>query len=136
MVSQVQGSFEVKDSQMKEYLQVVKQVIGNFCTTKVTQVARGQNRHTDSLATLASAMTKDVPWLIKVELITEPCISTATDVGVVEVGVTMISTTRPCWMDPIIDFLVEDQVPDEEKETNRVRKIASWYWFSTDRKLY
>ena len=38
---------------MKEYLQVVKQVMGKFCTTRVTQVARGQNRHADSLATLA-----------------------------------------------------------------------------------
>ena len=56
MVSQVQGSFKTRDSQMKEYLQVVKQVMGKFCMVKVTQVARGQNRHANSLATLASAM--------------------------------------------------------------------------------
>ena len=29
------------DSRMKEYIRVVKQVIGKFCTTKVVQVARG-----------------------------------------------------------------------------------------------
>ena len=110
--------------------------MGKFCMAKVTQVARGQNRNTNSLTTLASAMTKDVPRLIKVELITELSINTATNVGVVGVGVTMISTTGPCWMDPIIDFLVEDWVSDEEKEANRVRRIASWYWFSADRKLY
>ena len=60
VVNQVQGSFEARDSQMKEYLRVVKQVMGKFCTAKVVQVARGQNRHTDSLATLVSAMTEDV----------------------------------------------------------------------------
>ena len=46
---------------MNEYLRVVKQVMGKFYTAKVVQVARGQNRHADSLATLASAMIEDVP---------------------------------------------------------------------------
>ena len=59
-------------------------------------MARGQNKHADSLATLASAMTEDVPRLIKVELIMEPSINTAIDVGIARVGVTMISTTGPC----------------------------------------
>ena len=35
VVNQVQDSFEACDSQMKEYLQVVKQVMGKFCTVKV-----------------------------------------------------------------------------------------------------
>ena len=70
-------------------------------------------------------MIEDVPWLIKVKLITEPRINNATDVDVAGVGVTVILTTGPCWMDPIIDFLAEDRVPDDEKETNRVRQIAS-----------
>ena len=81
---------------MKEHLQLVKQVMGKFCTTKVIQVARGQNKHADSLATLASVVTEGVPPLIKVELITEPSINTMIDVGITRVGVTMISTTGPC----------------------------------------
>ena len=83
-------------------------------------MARGQNKHANSLATLASAMTEDVPWLIKVELIMEPSINTAIDVGIARVGVTMISTTGPCWMDPIINFLAKDRVSNDEKEVNRV----------------
>ena len=39
-------------------------------------------------------------------------------------------------MDPIIDFLAEDQVLDDEKEANRVRQVASQYWLSANRKLY
>ena len=105
---------------MKEYLQVVKQVIGKFRTAKLTQVARGQNRHTDPLTTLASAMTDNIPRLIKVELITKPNVNTVTNVGVTRVGVTVISTSEPCWMDLIIDFLAEDRVSDDEKEANRV----------------
>ena len=99
-------------------------------------MARGQNRHADSLATLASAMTEDVPQLIKVELITKPSISTATNVGVTRVGVTVISTTESCWMDPIIKFLAEDRVSDDESKANKVRRIGSRYWLLANRKLY
>ena len=37
---------------------------------------------------------------------------------------------------PIIDFLADDQIPDNEKEANKVRRAASRYWLSEDRKLY
>ena len=81
-------------------------------------------------------MIEDVTQIIKVELITEPSISTVTDVGVTRIGVTAVSIAEPCWMDPIIDFLAEDRVLDDEKEANRVCRIVSRYWLSTDKKLY
>ena len=115
---------------------MVKQVMDKFCTAKVVQVARGQNRDADSLSTLASTMTEDVPRIIKVELITEPSINTITDVGIARINVTAVSTTEPCWMDLIIDFLVEDRILDDEKEASKVRRVASRYSLSTNRKLY
>ena len=39
VVNQVRGSFKARDSRMKEYLRVVKKVMGKFCTAKVVQVA-------------------------------------------------------------------------------------------------
>ena len=120
---------------MKEYLKVVKQVMGKFCTTNVTQVARGRNRNADSLATLASAMTEDIPRLIKVKLITEPSISTTAN-DATRVDVVAITTTGSCWMDPIIKFLAEDRVPEDESKANKVHQVASRYWLSADRKLY
>ena len=107
-----------------------------FSTAKVVQVARGQNRHVDSLATLASTMTEDVPRIIKVELITELSINTITDVGIIGISATTVSTTEPCWMDSIIDFLAEDCISDDEKEASKVRRVASRYWLSVDKKLY
>ena len=95
---------------MKQYLQVVKQVMSKFCTAKVALVPLGQNRYADSLATLASSMTKDVPRLIKVELVEEQSIDTT-----VGVDVAVISPAERCWMDPIIDFITEDRVPNDEK---------------------
>ena len=110
--------------------------MGKFCTAKVVQVAQGQNRHADSLATLASAMTEDVSQIIKVKLITEPSINIVTDVGVVEISIIMVSTAEPRWMDQIVDFLAEDHIPDDKKEASKVRRIASRYWLSADMRLY
>ena len=76
-------------------------------------------------------MTEDVPRLIKLELIAKLSINTAIGVGVV-----VISMTEPCWMNSIIDFLAEDRVLDDEKEANKVHRVATQYWLSADHKLY
>ena len=99
-------------------------------------MGRAQNKHADSLATLASSMIEEVPRLIKVKFIAEPSISVADSIGIAGVDVAMISVTEPCWMDLIIDFLAEDQVTDDEKEANKIRQVAARYWLSADRKLY
>lgn len=39
-------------------------------------------------------------------------------------------------MDPIIEFLAEDRVSNDEKEVERVHRIAAMYWLSEDRRLY
>ena len=82
--------------------------MNKFGMTKVAQVGRTQNRHADSLATLATSMTKEVPRLIKMELTVEPSISVADNINIAGVDIAMISVTGPCWMDSIIDFLAED----------------------------
>ena len=54
------------------------------------------------------------------ELVAEPSIN-------VGVGVSVVAISKSCWMGPIIDFLVEDRVPEDEKEVGRVRKATTWY---------
>ena len=114
VVNQVQGSFEAKDPRMMEYLRLVKKTMDCFLSIKVVQVTRGQNRYADSLATLASSSTKEIPRL----------------------GVLLGTTVEPCWMDPIIDFLAENRMPADENEAKKVRQTVVWYWLSVDRKLY
>ena len=133
VVNQVQGSFEAQDSRMKEYLKVTKQIMEKFNTTSVTQVARGKNRHADSLATLVSTMTEDIPWQIKIELIGESSIGAAADWATKVATVTIAGS---CWMDLITEFLVEDRVSNDKNEANKICRVASHYWLSVDRKLY
>ncbi|XP_075655153.1 uncharacterized protein LOC142625361 [Castanea sativa] len=129
IVSQVKGNFEAKDPQMIEYLRLVKQMMGNFVTVKIERIARGQNRHADSLETLASSIADEVPRLIRVELVPEPSITAKT-------LMLQVIEAEKCWMDPIIDFLVEDRAPEDEKEAARVRRTSARYWLSADWKLY
>ena len=81
-------------------------------------------------------MTEDVPQIIKVELITEPSINTVTDVSIAELSVSTVLTAEPSWMDLIVDFLAKNRIPYDEKEANKVRRVAFRYWLSADRKLY
>ena len=92
---------------------MVKQIMNQFLKVKVVQVARGQNWHVDSLATLASSLIEEEPRLIKVDLVAEPSIDA-------RVGVSMVAISKPCWMNLIIDFLAEDRVSADEKEADRV----------------
>ena len=135
VVNQVQGNFEAQDSRMKEYLRVAKQIMAKFSAMSMTQVARGNNRHADSLTTLASTMTEDIPRQIKVELIGEPSISATAD-WASKVDVAAITTAGLCWMDPIIEFLAEDRIPDDEGKADKIHQVASRYWLSADRKFY
>ena len=52
------------------------------------------------------------------------------------VNVSMVTMSKPCWMDLIIDFLADDRMLTDEKEAEKVRREATWYWLSADRMLY
>ena len=62
-------------------------------------------------------MIEEVTRIIKVELVAKPSINAA-------VGVSMVAMFEPCWMDPIVDFLAEDRVLDDEKEASKVRQVV------------
>ena len=85
----MEGSFEAKDPRMIEYLQLVKRTMSQFQEVNVIQIVRGLNRHVDSLATLASLLTEEVPSLIKVEVVKERSIN-------VRVNVSNVRVSKPC----------------------------------------
>ena len=118
VVSRVKGSFEAKDSRMVEYLRLVGQMMGKFQKAKVVQISWGQNRHADSLATLASFLDNEIPRLITVEMLHEPSIDP-------QVGISVISVLGFNWMDPIIENLPEVRLSSESKEADKVRRVAA-----------
>jgi len=71
---------------MIDYLQLVKQTMSRFQKVRLVQIAQRQNRHAESLATIASSLTEEVPRLIKVEVMKEPNIDVKMNVSTVMVS--------------------------------------------------
>lgn len=83
MLSQFEGSFKAKDSQMIDYLRIVNQIMSKFQRVKIVQITQGQNKNVDSSTTLASSLVNEIPQLIKFELVQEPNINPKVEVSAV-----------------------------------------------------
>ena len=42
----------------------------------------------------------------------------------------------PSWMDPIIQFLSKDVLPEDKSDAKKIRRKAPRFWLSDDQKLY
>ena len=53
-----------------------------------------------------------------------------------KVNISTILTYKPCWMDPIVEFLAENRLPSEAKEAEKVCRVSAQFWLSKDCRLY
>jgi len=129
VVGQVKGEFEAKDERMRGYLSRVKIMQMEFESFSLLHVPRSGNTHADSLATLATSSAQNLPRIILVEDLHRP----STIANVVQINQVRMG---PSWMDPVMQFLKEDILPEEKIEADKIRKKATSYWLSEDSKLY
>ena len=129
VVGQVKREFKAKDERMCGYLSQVKIMQTKFESFSLLHIPRSGNAHMDSLAMLATSSAQNLPRIIFVEDLHRPSAT---------VNMVQINQVRagPSWMDPIMQFLKEDILPEEKIETNKIRKKATSYWLSEDSKLY
>ena len=130
VVGQVMGELEARDARMQEYLGRVKRLQLDFESFNLTHVSRSGNTHADSLATLATSSVHDLPLIILVE-----------DLGQtssIRRDVAQVHQVRksPSWMDPIINFLKDDTLPEGKLEAEKIWRNAPRFWLSEDHKLY
>ena len=97
--------------------------MSEFQKAKVVQISRGQNRHADSLATLALSMHDYIPRLIIVEMLSKLSIEQ-------HVGIFIVSSLGLSWMDLIIEFLAKDMLSNETKEAEKIQRVAARFWLS------
>ena len=93
-------------------------------------IHRNGNTHTDSLATLATSLTQDLPQFILVEDLCNPAVVKKDMVQIHQIRV------RSSWMDPIVLILKEDILPEQMSKAKKVRRKAPRFWLSEDQKLY
>ena len=126
VVGQVKGELEVRDERMQGYLTQIKHLQKKFESFDLQHIPRGGNTHADSLAMLATSSAQNLPRVILVEDLGKPPREKGNMIYVPHVKV------RPSWMDPIIQFLSKDVLPEEKSEAEKIRRKAPRFWLSED----
>ncbi|XP_070054382.1 uncharacterized protein [Nicotiana tomentosiformis] len=128
VVNQVNGMFEVKEEQMRRYLDKLQVMLHRFKEWTLQYVPRDQNSKVDALANLGLLIDDDefdsgmVVQLMKL---------------VVEEGHAEInSTSLTCdWRNKYIDYLKTEKLPSDPKESRALRTKAARFILSEDNTL-
>ena len=96
------------------YLKKVQEFLKKFVRVQVKHVPRAENSQADALAKLATTSWEDLGSRILVEHLPEPLVNNDNE----EVSLMM---SKPSWMDPIWDYLVEGTLPNNLKEASKLR---------------
>ncbi|XP_030958975.1 uncharacterized protein LOC115980921 [Quercus lobata] len=108
VVGQVKGELEAKDARMQEYLSQVKHLKSGY----------------------ESFNLQSFPRVILVEDLCKPTKMKSKVVHIHQIRV------GPSWMDPIVLFLKEDILLEEESEVDKVQRKAPRFYLFEDQKLY
>ena len=130
IVGQVNRELEVRDKRMQEYLDQAKCLWSHFDSFSLLHIPRSGNTHADSLATLTTSSGQSLPQVTLVEDLYKLLVTKREVVHVHHIRV------GPNWMDLLVLFLKEDILPEENIEADKIRRNASQFWLSEDKKLY
>lgn len=130
VVNQIIGEYMAKDERMIAYQAVAEEELRKIPEYSIQQVGRAKNTHADALASLASAVEQETERTITVEFLAEPSIhSTSTDQ-------ILCNTPSPSWMDQIVCYLKNGDLPEDKKEAHKLRLKAARFWLSPKDELY
>ena len=101
---------------MQEYLSQVRRIQTIFESFDLSHIPRSGNTHADSLATLATCSTQNLPQVIIVE---DLCTPTPTKKELLQIHQIHLGSS---WMDPILLFLERDILPKEKVEAEKIRR--------------
>jgi hypothetical protein len=115
---------------MLAYLFTVKSLLLKFEFVQVKQIGRKHNSHADILAKLATALETDLQRIVTVEILS----ALSSRIG----GRDSVCTTGSVasWMDPLVSYLRDDHLPEDQKAASTIKKKALGYWLSKDESLY
>ncbi|XP_016205924.1 uncharacterized protein LOC107646237 [Arachis ipaensis] len=115
VTSQVNGTYQARDSLLQKYLEKVKELSKQFEEVTIQHVPRERNTRADLLSKLVSTKPGAGNRSLIQGLIKEPAVT---------LHLTNIDAS---WMDPITDFLERGKLPDDEKASKALRREAAKY---------
>uniref|UniRef100_A0A2N9IVS7 Integrase catalytic domain-containing protein n=1 Tax=Fagus sylvatica TaxID=28930 RepID=A0A2N9IVS7_FAGSY len=118
VVNQISGEYTAKDEKMVAYLTEARRLLGEFKYVQVDHISRDLNGHADALASLASAVAPELKRIISVGVQNLPSVGREINNGVCSIDQSI------SWMSPILAYLKKDVLPEDQKEADRIRRIA------------
>nr|XP_029148713.1 uncharacterized protein LOC114925314 [Arachis hypogaea]XP_029154490.1 uncharacterized protein LOC114927735 [Arachis hypogaea] len=115
VTSQVNGSYQARDSLLQKYLEKVKDLSQKFEKVTVHHVPRERNTRADLLSKLTSTKPGEGNRSLIQGMTREPAVTLH------------LSRLGPSWLDPITSFLENGKLPDDEKDTAKLRREAAKY---------
>ncbi|XP_015969769.1 uncharacterized protein LOC107493196 [Arachis duranensis] len=115
VTSQVNGSYQAKDSLLQKYLEKVKDLSRKFEEITIQHIPRERNTRADLLSKLASTKPGEGNRSLIQGKMKEPAVTLH------------LSKLNPSWLDPIINFLENGKLPDNEKDAKKLRREAARY---------
>ncbi|XP_024024279.1 uncharacterized protein LOC112092414 [Morus notabilis] len=119
VVGQVKEEYQARGEKMIAYLRKVKEELVKFKNYKILQIPRIKNANADALAKLASSRDSDTLGVVPIEELERPTIE--------EKAKALIVQTCENWMTPLIQYLMDAQLPNNKDEARRIRYRAVKY---------
>ncbi|XP_077232479.1 uncharacterized protein LOC143869806 [Tasmannia lanceolata] len=117
IVGHINGLYEAKDRRMLKYLEKVREKVSLFKEFEIVQISRTLNARADALSRMASPETTS--WgNAYIEVLSRPSIERE--------EVTHIDH-EPSWMDPIVQYLKDGTLPEDQKEARRITAKSALY---------
>ncbi|XP_022846483.1 uncharacterized protein LOC111369265 [Olea europaea var. sylvestris] len=119
VVGQIEGSFERKDKKMSLYCLKVHDLQRQFVSCKILKVARADNIESDALSRLIFMGVDGLDRTVHIKIVAEPSIAQKPSV--------MDIDHEPSWMDPIVDYISNDNLPLNPLVARSIRYRATRY---------
>ena len=114
VVRQIEDTYKAKSGRMILYLKKVRDLLKKFAMVQVKHILRVENSRANALEKLATASQEDLGSSTHVEYLAEPSIDLC-DVEVAPIE------SKPSWMEPIWDYIVDGRLPDDSKDAAKIR---------------
>ena len=129
VANQISREYQARDERMSTYLTSARSLLAKFESIHVAQIGREHNSHVDILTKLATTLESDIQRTVCIEILNQPSFHSQ------EEFVCSISN-QPSWMDPILNYLKDNKLPEDKKETKMIKCKALKYWVSKEGLLY
>ena len=100
------------------YLKKVWELLKKFVQVQIRHIPRAENSREDALEKLETTSQEDLNRLTPIEHLSEPSVDLTNE----KISLVM---SKPSWMDPIWDYLIEGLLPNDLKEASKLRSRSA-----------